>query len=82
MKEQYKNYLENEFAKKAKQLKWEVTKRGYPDFICYKPNGDVVLVEVKPTNHRLKKSQYKLMNALKKYGIKCYRWSPDKDWLN
>ncbi len=76
----YKNGPEASFANKARDAGWLVTKCGYPDFICYK-GTEVILVEVKAKkHHRLKKSQYKFMNALKQYGIKCYRWSPDCDW--
>lgn len=79
---QYRNKAEELFAEQAKTRGWFVTKRGYPDFICYLPDGEVVLVEVKTRkNIKLRKAQYDLMNALKRCGIKCYRWSPDQDWL-
>lgn len=76
------NFAEKLFAKIARSKGWEVTKRGYPDFICYK--GDMLmLVEVKPQkNYRLKISQFRLMNKLSKYGVKCYKWSPDNDWIS
>lgn len=79
---QYKNRAENAFAETARSLGWQVTKVGYPDFICYR-GDDLMLVEVKPKKSgRLKTSQHKLMNALKsKYHVKCYRWSPDNNWL-
>ena len=79
----YKNKSEDEFAKHARLLGWEVTKTGYPDFICYKPNGDIVLVEIKPnTKQRLKLGQQRFMNTISSKGIACYRWSPDKNWLD
>lgn len=77
---EYKNGPEKMFADMARKNGWKVTKRGYPDFICYK-HGKVVLVEVKPSqNHRLKLGQWIFMNSVKQYGIKCYKWSPDSTW--
>lgn len=77
----YKNEAEKLFAQKARERGFEVTKQGYPGFILYRGN-EIYLVEIKAkSNHKLKKSQHRLMNALKRYGIKCYKWSPDKDWL-
>lgn len=61
---------------------WYVTKRGWPDFICFKKD-EVIIVEVKPKrDHRLKRAQYKVMQALSRYGIKCYRWSPDVGFVS
>jgi hypothetical protein len=80
-KEVYKNTSEQAFAERMRAEGWEVTKRGYPDFICYRGN-EVMFVEVKPNRfYRLKKCQHKLMNVLSGRGIRCYRWSPDKDWI-
>jgi len=56
---------------------WELSKKGWPDFACFK-DGKLVLIEVKPKrSHRLKSWQHKLMLELAKHGIRCYRWSPD-----
>ena len=56
---------------------WELTKKGWPDFACFK-DGELILIEVKPKrSHRLKHWQRKIMTELVKRGIKCYRWSPD-----
>lgn len=56
---------------------WEVTKRGWPDFACFK-DGKLVLIEVKPKRGRkLKSWQRRLMLELVKHDIKCYRWSPE-----
>ena len=56
---------------------WYVTKRGWPDFACFK-GDNLALVEVKPkSSHRLERSQFRLMSTLAKYGVKCFRWSPD-----
>ncbi len=55
---------------------WHVTKRGWPDFLCYK-DGRLVCIEVKPKRgHRLKSEQLTIMLFLKDAGIECYRWTP------
>jgi uncharacterized protein YebE (UPF0316 family) len=78
----YRNEAERDFSDKARENGFDVTKKGYPDFICYGEKGELFFVEVKTkSTQRLKKSQHRLMNALKKHGIKCYKWSPDNDWL-
>lgn len=72
-----KNPAEKQLFKELTSQGWEVTKRGWPDFACF--NGDkVALIEVKPNrNQHLKRQQYRLMVALAKLGVKCFRWSPD-----
>ncbi len=82
MDKKFKNPAECAFAEIARANGWSVTKRGYPDFICYK--GDkIMFVEVKRRKrYRLKLSQHKFMNTLKGYGVPCYRWSPDSDWFS
>ena len=56
---------------------WQVTKKGWPDFACFR-NDELVLVEVKPKrSHYLKKTQFRLMMALARRGITCLRWTPD-----
>lgn len=55
---------------------WEVTKRGWPDFICWR-NGKIVCVEVKPDPaHHLKRTQRRIMEALIAVDIPCFRWDP------
>jgi Holliday junction resolvase len=77
----YKNKAEQAFAVAAMENGWMVTKSGYPDFICYKGN-DIILVEVKPSQRaRLKISQQKFMNSMSKFGVKCYKWYPERNWL-
>jgi hypothetical protein len=77
----YRNAAENAFAEHARRNGWDVTKRGYPDFICYR-GGEMMLVEVKPDKgHRLKKDQTKFKAEMERRGVRVYRWSPDKDWL-
>ena len=56
---------------------WTVTKKGWPDFACYK-QGRLILVEVKAHHgRRLKREQIRLMTALAANGVDCFRWSPD-----
>ena len=78
----YRNEAEKLFADIATKNGWLVTKRGWPDFICYK-GQDVMFVEVKKkSSHRLKIAQKTLMDIFKKHGIKTYKWSPEHSWLN
>ena len=77
----YRNTAEEVFATAARAKGWDVTKRGYPDFICYR-GGEIMLVEVKPDKrHRLKKEQTRFKSEIEKRGVKVYRWSPEQDWL-
>ena len=56
---------------------WEVLKTGWPDFACWGPDGQFILVEVKPKRgHRLKGNQLKILRELSSHGISCFRWSP------
>ena len=71
------NRAELDFIREATNNGWEVTKRGWPDFSCFK-GRKLILVEVKKarTQH-LKREQYRLMQALAKIGVSCFRWAPD-----
>jgi hypothetical protein len=74
---QLKNIAEQKCAEALTARGWEVTKRGWPDFICYRGN-ELILVEVKPKqDRRLSKKQQRLMTALVNLGIKCFKWTPD-----
>ena len=56
---------------------WALTKRGWPDFFCTK-GDDICVVEVKPrAKTPLKPNQRNIMEKLKAYGVKFYRWDPD-----
>lgn len=73
-----KNKAEAEFFDYAESNNWVITKKGAPDFACFLPNSDFCFVEVKATRtRRLKAWQWKVMEKLSSYGIKCYRWSPE-----
>ncbi len=72
-----KNPAERQLFQELISQGWQVTKRGWPDFACYK-GDNLALIEVKPRrSRRLKRKQYQLMAALAKRGVKCFRWSPD-----
>jgi hypothetical protein len=54
------------------------SKRGWPDFFCTDKNGNIFVVEVKPTARRnLKPEQLTVLKALSAAGIPAFRWSPD-----
>ena len=73
----FKNEAERECCEELTTKGWEVTKRGWPDFICYK-DGELILVEVKPKQSRkLKREQQRLTQALASLGVKCFKWTPD-----
>ena len=77
-KKPFKNKAEQSFAEDAQKRGWEVTKRGWPDFLCFK-DGRFVAVEVKKTrNSVLRMSQIRVMEALCMAGIRCYRFTPDE----
>lgn len=54
---------------------WELTKKGWPDFLCMK-DGKVMLVTVKGSRGRkVKKMQRAAMLFFAKHGIDCYEYS-------
>lgn len=57
---------------------WTVTKRGWPDLFCFNENGEICCVEVKPhCTSQLKTNQVKIMQELSKYGVPCFKWTPE-----
>lgn len=82
----YTNEHERRAAELARARGWRVTKRGWPDFMCFGPKGEVIALEVKPANrgsrnriarlksrlNRLKREQAACMAALHALGLKCY----------
>ena len=74
----YRNVAEQAFVEFAARNGWEVTKRGWPDFLCFGPRGETIAVEVKPrmtggTQPRpLKREQRTAMDVLSRAGIPCF----------
>ena len=57
------------------EANWQLTKRGWPDFICRK-DSRVVAIEVKTKrSHRLKEEQKETLLFLASLGVECYRWT-------
>lgn len=71
-----KNPAEAAFFKTATEAGWVVTKRGWPDFFCFR-GEELALVEVKPPRGKLKREQEIVLRSLSSFGVPCYRWSPD-----
>src|SRR3990167_9579701 len=73
----HKNVAEQAFEDEMRVKGWEVTKGGWPDFLCFK-DGAVIFAEVKPTGSQpLKPSQFRVFQILAKAGFQCYRYAPD-----
>ena len=73
----YRNRAEDALAELLTSVGWEVTKKGWPDFACFR-DGELILVEVKTGQSQyLKAGQRRLMNALSARGIDCYRWDSE-----
>ena len=71
------NKIELQLYLKAKTAGWQVARRGWPDFICWKDN-QAVCVEVKNSkDDKLSEAQATVMELLANLGVKCYRWDPD-----
>ena len=77
----YKNTAEENFCQFIESLGFNVSKRGWPDFICWQ-NDRLICVEVKDTaRHPLKKEQKFVMQKLSSFGIPCFRWDNEKKHL-
>jgi hypothetical protein len=73
----YANVCEEKFAALAERNGWRPSKRGWPDFICFAPDGEVIAVEVKPRRIRgnlaiLRRDQATVMDILAAAGIRCF----------
>lgn len=75
-----KNKTERLFKELAEANGWEATKRGYPDFICYR-GDELVFVEVKSMTGKLTIGQEKFRKEMTKRGIKCLVWRPDNGFI-
>jgi hypothetical protein len=69
------NLREAAFAAQATSNGWTVTRRGWPDFMCWK-GDDVIFVEVKPDGKPLDPHQKVIMGKLIKLGLRCFLWTP------
>jgi len=73
-----KNTAEGAFFDFAKQRGLNVSKRGWPDFFCWTSEGEIVVVEVKPTARRgPKANQLLVLKTLAAAGIPCFLWDPE-----
>jgi hypothetical protein len=72
------NEAEGRFERTAHEKGWQVTKRGWPDFLCRHPDGTVVAVEIKPRMKDgtrlkiLKREQADAMDWLTSIGVRCF----------
>jgi hypothetical protein len=72
------NVPERKFEELAERLGLTFTKRGWPDFMCFTKDGEMIAVEVKPRMTKksgtrlLKREQAKAMEALTACGIRCF----------
>jgi len=72
-----RNASERAFVEQAIMQGWKVTKRGWPDFICFR-DGQVRVVEVKSRAGRvINRKQSAIIDTLKSFGMPCYRWDPE-----
>lgn len=75
----YKNAAEQACSQLISSHGLEFSKRGWPDFFVWHPDGGLAVVEVKRAGtHKLKKEQQYVMECLASCGIACYRWDPDR----
>lgn len=70
------NPAEQSFRQLAEAEGWDVTKRGWPDFLCRR-NGELMAVEVKDGNDGLSPQQYETISDLRRAGIPTFVWAPD-----
>ena len=74
----YRNEAEDRCAVRLRRRGYEATKSGWPDFLVFRPDGSLVVVEVKrQATHRLKVTQARVFAVLLRAGIECYRFDPD-----
>jgi VRR-NUC domain len=63
------------FTEHARSAGWEISKRGWPDFIMWK-DGEIACVEVKKDLDRLRDNQLSVLEALASHGVPCFTWRP------
>ena len=69
------NMAEEAFRVWAELNGWEVTKKGWPDFICRGPDGALMAVEVKGPNDQLRHEQSKMLKDLNRCGMPTFTWT-------
>jgi hypothetical protein len=69
------NPSETEFRYRAEGAGWQVTKRGWPDFIIRR-GGRIAFVEVKPDSPIVSAPQWSILEYLASKGLECYVWTP------
>ena len=73
-----RNGPEQKFAQLAAEKGWFATKRGWPDFLCFNEDGEMIAVEVKPQMRSrpgvkvLRRDQANCMDVLTAHGIRCF----------
>lgn len=67
---------EESFAFWAESNGWAVTKRGWPDLLCYRDHQFMV-VEVKAGRDGLRPDQVEALRALHRCGVPTYVWTPE-----
>lgn len=76
-----KNFAEGKVYDWLISQGWNVTKRGWPDFFCWKSNSgniQILIVEVKRRkHHRLRKDQSRVFSTLKSHRISVQMLTPD-----
>lgn len=73
------NPAERAFRELAESEGWDVTKRGWPDFICRR-NGELMAVEVKDGSDGLSHQQYETISDLRRAGIPTFVWTPGEGY--
>jgi hypothetical protein len=73
------NRAELLFAEWAEQQGWQVTKRGWPDFICRR-GTELMCVEVKDGSDHLSAYQEQTATDLAARGIPVFEWRPPNEW--
>lgn len=73
------NVIEQQFRELAEAEGWDVTKRGWPDFLCRR-NGELMAVEVKGPHDGLSAEQYEAISDLRRAGIPTFVWSPGEGY--
>ena len=69
---------ETQFTDWASSQGWMSLHRGWPDYLCIKPDGSVIVVEVKgKDNERLSRHQEDVMTILADLGMPTFKWTPD-----